>query len=46
MNFPWFSRKQRTDELNEELESHLTMATEDLVHRSESRTAAALAAQR
>jgi predicted permease len=46
MNFQWFSRKQRTDELDEELESHLTMATEDLVHRSGSRTAAALAAQR
>jgi predicted permease len=46
MNFHWFSRKQRTDELNEELESHLSLATEDLVHRSESRTAAALAAQR
>ena len=46
MNFHWFSRKQRTEELNEELESHLTMATEDLVHRSESRTAAALAARR
>jgi predicted permease len=46
MNFRWFSRKQRTDELNEELESHLTMATEDLIHRSESRATAAQAAQR
>src|SRR5439155_26062949 len=46
MNFHWLSRKQRTEELNEELESHLTMATEDLVHRSESRTAAAQAAKR
>ena len=46
MNFPWLGRKQRTDELNEELESHLTMATEDLAQRSESRAAAAQAARR
>src|SRR5262249_11870062 len=46
MNFHRFSRKQRRDELDEELEAHLTMATEDLAHRSGSRTAAALAAQR
>src|SRR6266581_5776434 len=46
MNLQWLSRKKRAEELNEELESHVTMAAEDLVARGESRTAAAEAARR
>jgi predicted permease len=46
MNFRWFSRRPRAEELIEELESHLTMATENLVQRGESKTAAAQAARR
>src|SRR5438046_10764765 len=46
MNFQWLSRKKRAEELNAELESHVTMAAEDLVARGESKTAAAQAARR
>src|SRR2546430_2124254 len=46
MNFHWPSRKKRAEELNEELESHVTMAAEDLVAGGESKTAAAQAARR
>jgi predicted permease len=46
MNFRWFSRKHRTEELNDELEAHLAMATEDRVQRGESKAAAAQAARR
>jgi predicted permease len=45
MNFRWLSRR-RTKELNDELESHLAMATEDHVQRGESNIAAARAAER
>jgi predicted permease len=46
MNRHWLSRKKRAAELNEELESHVAMAAEDLVARGESTTAAAQAARR
>jgi predicted permease len=46
MNLHWRGWRQRTDELNEELESHLTMATEDCAGSSGSRAAAAQAARR
>ena len=46
MNFHWFSRNRRMEELNEEIESHLAMATDDLVGRGESRAAAEQAARR
>src|SRR6266404_5070021 len=46
MNFQWLSRQKRAEELNEELESHVTMAAEDFVARGESKTAAAQAARR
>jgi predicted permease len=46
MNFRWLGRRRRAEELNEELESHLTMATEDLIQRGESKTAAEQAARR
>src|SRR5262249_52983278 len=41
MNSGWFSRKRRCEELNDELRSHLDMATEDRVQRGESPVAAA-----
>ncbi len=40
MNFHWFKRRRRAEDLSEELESHLTMATQELVQRGESKTAA------
>jgi len=46
MNFPWLSRRKRAEGLNEELESHLTMAAEGLIARGESKTAAAQAVRR
>src|SRR6266403_1039376 len=46
MNFQWLSRQKRAEELNEELESHVTMAAEDFVARGESKAAAAQAARR
>jgi len=46
MNFEWLDREKRAQELNEELESHVTMAAEDLVARGASKTAAAQAARR
>ena len=46
MNSGWFSRKRRCEELNDELRSHLDMATEDRVQRGESPLAAAHAARR
>lgn len=46
MNLDWFSRKRRSEELNEELESHLRMATEDRVERGETLAAARHASQR
>jgi predicted permease len=46
MNFQWPSRRKRAEALDEELESHITMAAEDLVARGESKTAAAQAARR
>src|SRR2546422_8591677 len=46
MNFHWLSRRKRVEELNEELESHVTMAAKDLVARGASKTAAAHAARR
>ena len=46
MNFRWLGRRRRAEELNEELESHLTMATEDLIQRGESKAAAEQAARR
>lgn len=46
MNFQWLGRKKRAEELNEELESHVMMAAEELVARGESKTAAAEAARR
>ena len=46
MKFPWLRRKDRLQELNEELESHLAMATEDLVQRGLSADAAARSARR
>jgi predicted permease len=46
MNLRWFSRRRRAEDLNEELQSHLAMATEELVQRGESKTAAAQAALR
>jgi predicted permease len=41
MNFGRFSRKRRSEELNEELESHIAMAIQDRVERGEPATAAA-----
>jgi predicted permease len=46
MEFPRLRRKNRLPELNEELESHLAMATEDLVQRGLSEDAAAHTARR
>jgi predicted permease len=46
MNFRWFRRRQQAKELNEELDFHLSMATEDLVQHGESQAAAGLAARR
>jgi hypothetical protein len=46
MNFHWLSRRKRVAELNEELESHVTMAAKDLVARGALKTAAAHAARR
>jgi predicted permease len=46
MSFHWFGRKRRTEELNEELESHLAMATEDRLQRGERQIDAANAARR
>jgi len=46
MNLDWFSRKRRAQELSEELESHIAMATEDRVERGEPVAAAAGAARR
>ena len=46
MNSGWFSRKRRCEELNDELRSHLDMATEDRVQRGESPVAAAHVARR
>jgi predicted permease len=46
MNLGWFSRKRRSEELNEELESHLAMATEERIERGEPVAAAARAARR
>src|SRR5437016_9665699 len=46
MNFHWLSRRKRVEELNEELESHVTMAAKDLVARGALKTAAAHAARR
>ena len=46
MNFRGLRRKDRLQELNEELESHLAMATEDLVQRGLSEDAAAQTARR
>jgi putative ABC transport system permease protein len=46
MNLGWFSRKRRSEELNEELESHLAMATEERIERGEAVAAAARAARR
>ncbi|HEX9234135.1 MAG TPA: ABC transporter permease [Candidatus Acidoferrum sp.] len=45
MNFHWLSRRKRVEELNQELESHVTMAAKDLVARSALKTAAAHAAR-
>jgi putative ABC transport system permease protein len=46
MNFRWLSRNDRSKELDEELESHLRMAAEDLVQRGASKEAAMHAARR
>jgi putative ABC transport system permease protein len=46
MNSGWFSRKRRIEELNDELRSHLDMATVDRVQRGESPLGAAHAAER
>src|SRR5215470_10570581 len=46
MKFPRLGRKDRLQELNEELESHLAMATEDLVQRGLSEDGAAHRARR
>jgi len=46
MKFPWLRRKDRLQELNEEFESHLAMATEDLVQRGLPHEAAAHTARR
>jgi predicted permease len=46
MNSGRFSHKRRFEELNDELRSHLAMATEDRVQRGESPLAAAHAAER
>jgi predicted permease len=46
MSLDWFNRKRRSKELNEELESHLAMATEDRWQRGEPQIAAAKAARR
>ena len=46
MKFRWLSRKQRIEDLNKEIESHLLMASNDLVERGETKTAAAQAARR
>ena len=46
MNLGWFSRRRRAEDLNEELESHLAMAREELVQRGQSKTAAARAVLR
>ena len=46
MKFPWLRRRDRLQELDEELESHLSMATADLVQRGVSEKAAMHAARR
>src|SRR5438477_3124150 len=46
MKFRWLSRKQRIEDLNKEIESHLLMASNDLIERGEAKTAAAQAARR
>jgi predicted permease len=46
MSFPWFGYRRRSEELREELESHLRMATEDLVAQGEPAATAAAAARR
>jgi len=46
MSFRWFGRRRRSEELNEELKSHLAMATEDRLQRGEPQIDAANAARR
>ena len=46
MTFLWRNRRRRAEELKEELESHLTMATDDRVGRGEPEREAERAAQR
>src|SRR5262245_60996926 len=46
MSWDWFRDRRRSEELREELESHLAMATEDRVARGEQPASAASAARR
>lgn len=46
MSFHWFRYRRRSEELNEELESHFAMAIKDRIERGEAATSAAAAARR